>query len=331
MVLILLGCYTLSVAAAPLPVPKEGIFAFGARLKREAGGRMAGEGPAWHPQLGVLASGDFGISQTDRTGKTSIYRHREGEASCGMLFDRQGRLVICDALTRRLMRLETDGRAVVLTDNYQGKRYNSPNDLTIDGKDRIYFSDPRYGERVGMEILDEQGEPIEGVYRVDPDGKVKRVISREVERPNGVLVSADDRYLYVIDNNDSSATGARKLWRFNLQADGSVGPAERKLLYDWGQARGGDGIKQDQKGRLYVAAGLTVPKPPVEPDRHHKSGIYVFDPEGTLLDFLPVPNDLVTNLAFGGDDLKTLYITAGGSLYSIRTTTPGRVVWPKMD
>jgi gluconolactonase len=171
-----------------------------------------------------------------------------------------------------------------------------------------------------------EAQIIEGVYRIDLDGKVSRILGREVDRPNGVLMSADDRYLFVADNNNNSEKGARKLWRFDLKKDGSVNVASRKLLYDWGKGRGPDGVKQDQKGRLYVAGGLNKPNPPFEPAEDKKGGIYVLSIEGELLAFLPVPRDEVTNCAFGGDDLKTLYITAGGTLYSIRTTTPGRLV-----
>jgi gluconolactonase len=217
----------------------------------------------------------------------------------------------------------------VLTDRYRGKRYNTPNDLTLDSKGRLYFSDPRYGDRTGMEQFDEQGRTVEGVYRLDPDGRVERVIGREVERANGVLVSADDRFLYVADNNNNTAGGARKLWRFGLKDDGTVDLADKRLVYDWKQGRGPDGLKQDREGRLYVAAGLNRPNPPFEPDADVKGGIYVLSPEGQRLAFLPVPTDEVTNCAFGGDDLRTLYITAGGTLYSIRTATPGRVVWPR--
>jgi gluconolactonase len=180
-----------------------------------------------------------------------------------------------------------------------------------------------------MQQRDEQGRTIEGVYRIDPDGGVHRVLGREVERANGVLVSADDRYLYVADNNNDTVGGARKLWRFTLKPDGTVEPKSQKLLYDWGQGRGPDGIKQDVQGRLYVAAGLNRPHPPAEPATNVPGGIYVIDPaEGKLLAFLPVPTDEVTNCAFGGDDRRTLFITAGGILYSIRTTTPGRLLWP---
>src|SRR5205823_7577531 len=105
-----------------------------------------------------------------------------------------------------------------------------------------------------MQIRDDQGRTVEGVYRIDPDGKVTRVLGREVDRPNGVLVSAGDRHLYVADNNNDAVGGARKLWRFDLNKDGSVDLKSRKLLYDWGKGRGPDGLKQDVKGRLYVAA-----------------------------------------------------------------------------
>jgi gluconolactonase len=192
----------------------------------------------------------------------------------------------------------------------------------------LYFSDPRYGDRKRMEITDEQGSTVEGVYRLDPDGKATRVIGREVERANGVLVSADDRYLYVADNNNDTQGGAQKLWRFALRRDGIVDLPSKKLLYDWGKGRGPDGLKQDQKGRLYVAAGLNKPNPPFEPAEDVKGGIHVLSSEGKLLAFLAVPRDEVTNRAFGGSDFKALYITAGGTLYSIGTTTPGRVVWP---
>src|SRR5262249_48822849 len=234
----------------------------------------------------------------------------------------------CEPKLRGVTRTELDGKITILTARYQGKRYNQPNDLTLDSKGRLYFSDPCYGDRSGMEISDDKGQTTEGDYRIDPSGKVTRVIGRELDRPNGVLVSADDRHLFVADNNNDTKGGARKLWRFNLKDDGTVDFKSRKLLHDWGTGRGPDGLKQDQKGRLYVAAGLNKPNPPYEPATDKKGGIYVFTPEGKLITFLPVPTDEVTNCAFGGADLKTLYITAGGTLYSIRTTTPARVVWP---
>jgi gluconolactonase len=317
--------WTLSLAAA-MPQGEEAIFAPGAKLKTLAGDGVGGEGPAWHPKLGLLTSGNGHICQLDQGGKATIYR--KGAGTNGLLFDAMGRLLACEPEQRRITRTELDGTITVLTDKFGGKRYNTPNDITVDSQGRIYFSDPRYGDRKGMEILDERGKTVEGVYRIDPDGKVSRVIGREVERANGVLVSPDDKYLYVADNNNDNLGGARKLLRFDLKKDGSVDLASKKLIYDWGTGRGPDGVRQDAKGRLYVAAGLNKPNPPAEPAKDVKGGIYVLSPEGKLLTFLAVPTDEVTNCAFGDDDLQTLYITGGGTIYSIRTTTPGRVVWP---
>jgi gluconolactonase len=268
---------------APAPAADDPIFAPDAKLKVEAGDGAGGEGPAWHPRLGVLTTGAHGdIRQLTRDGESRVYR--KGAGTNGLLFDAKGRLLACEPAQRRVTRTELDGTITVLADKIDGKRFNEPNDLTVDSKGRIYFSDPRYGGSAGKDIVDDKGQIIEGVYRIDPDGTpratVSRILGRELERPNGVLVSADDRFLYVADNNNNHVGGARKLYRFDLRADGTVDVASKKLLYDWGQGRGPDGIKQDRKGRLYVAAGLNKPSKPFEPAEDVKAGIYVFDPEG---------------------------------------------------
>ena len=285
-----------------------------------------GEGPAWDPELGVLSSGNNNVNRRAANGTNSVFR--EGAGTNGLLFDRDGSLLACEPVLRRVTRTLRDGIVRELTSSFNGKAYNTPNDLTIDSRGRIYFSDPRYGKRDDMQQRNESNETIEGVYRIDRDGSVKRVLGREVERANGVLVSADDRFLYVSDNCNDRLGGARKLWRFDLQSDGSVLTSSQKLVHDWGQGRGPDGLKQDVDGNLFVAAGTSESKPPFEPDASQKGGIYVFDASGRLIDFVHVPRDEVTNCAFGGDDLKTLYITGGGTLYSIRTVRPGKVIWP---
>jgi gluconolactonase len=200
--------------------------------------------------------------------------------------------------------------------------------LTIDSRGRIYFSDPCYGDRGRMEMTDEQGRKVEGVYRIDPDGKVTRIITHEVDRPNGLVVTPDDRRLFVADNNNTDVGGARKLWRFDLREDGTVDFATRTLIYDWKTTRGPDGMKLDRAGRLFVAAGLNRTNPPAETQEKPTAGVYVFSPEGKLLQFIPIPRDECTNCAFGGDDLKTLFVTAGGTLWSVQVQEPGRPVWP---
>ncbi len=303
------------------------IFENGSRpqLVLESG---AGEGPAWHPGYGLFFSGPEGISLMASSGETRLFLPKAG--SNGLLFDHQGRLLICQPGYRRVSRLDVPTKTLqVLTDGYGGKPYNQPNDITVDSKGRVYFSDPKYGPREGLELRDAEGREIEGVYRIDLDGSVTRVITHEVDRPNGVVVTPDDRYLFVADNNNNNVGAARKLWRFDLQADGSVDLKSQKLIYDWKNGRGPDGMVLDRQGRLYVAGGLNKSNPPHETADEFKGGVYVFSPDGHRLAFAPVPRDEVTNCTFGGPDLKTLYITAGGTLWSIRTTTPGQMPWPR--
>ena len=304
----------------------EEIFEKGSKLKVEVGGEFGGEGPAWHPELGIFMSGKDSICQLDPKGKAKIFR--EGAGTNGLLWDAEGRLLACEPKLRRITRMDHDGKITVLAEKFEGMKFNQPNDISVDSKGRIYFTDPCYGDRSHLEMKDKEGKIVEGVYRIDLDGKVSRIIGRELERPNGILVSADDKILYIADNNNDVKKGSRKLFRFDLNANGSVDLKSKKTLHDWGEGRGPDGLKQDSEGRLFVAGGLNKPNPPFEPAEDIKGGIYVFNPEGKLLTFLAVPTDEVTNCAFGGTDLKTLYITGGGTLYSIRTVKPGRVVWP---
>jgi gluconolactonase len=247
-----------STFAADPPVPAD------AKLKEEV--RVAfTEGPAWHPSGNVYFSDIVNdrIMRRDPKGELHVFRTPSGRTN-GNLFDLEGRLVCCEGgglgSNRRVTRIEHDGTITVLADNYRGKKFNSPNDLTIDSRGRIYFSDPRYGDRSGIEQLDDAGREIEGVYRIDAPGKVKQVITHEADRPNGVFVSPGDEFLYVADNvNDGprGQGGNRKLWRFDLHGDGSVVLDSRKLIFDWGTDRGPDGMAMDVEGRLQLpqAAG----------------------------------------------------------------------------
>ncbi len=283
------------------------------------GDMAANEGPSWDPAGYLYFVGGNRISRRALNGAVEIYRDNVGGPN-GSLVDPEGRLLVTEAGARRVTRTERNGAITVLAERYEGKRFNSPNDLALDSRGRVYFTDPRYGRRDTMEMQ------VEGVYRIDAPQLVTRILGApDVDRPNGILVSPDDRYLYIADNNNNTAGAARKLWRFDLKPDGTADPRSRKLIFDWRNARGPDGLKMDRKGLLYVAAGLNKANPPFETADEFKGGIYVISPAGDLVEFIPIPRDEVTNCAFGGRDLKTLFITAGGSLWSVRVKTAGLV------
>lgn len=284
----------------------------------------AGEGPAWDANMGLLTSGHGHIMRRDLEGKQTIYRENAG--TNGLLFNADRELLACEPVLRRVTRTTAKGEVLVLTDSFEGKKYNQPNDLTVDSQGRIYFSDPRYGPRDDMQIRDAQGRAVEGVYRIDPDGNVTRIITHEVDRPNGLVVTPDDKYLYVADNNNNDVGGERKLYRFDLKSDGAVDLKSQKLLYDWKNGRGPDGMVLDKKGRLFVAGGRHRAALPAETSEK-QAGVYVFSPAGQLLQVIPIPRDEVTNCSFGGKDLKTLFVTAGGTLWAVRTKVAGQLAW----
>jgi gluconolactonase len=183
------------------------------------------EGPAVDADGNVFFSDIAGnrILKMDAKGIISVFRADSGRTN-GNCFDAQGRLISCEGGEqgsggrRRMVRTDMKtGEVTVLTDKYDGKRYNSPNDVCADSKGRIWFTDPRYGaDRSDLEL------DIEGVYRIDPDGKVTRVLTQiEVERPNGIAVTPDAQTLYVIDSHPKVG-GSRKIWAFAIQAEGSL-------------------------------------------------------------------------------------------------------------
>lgn len=302
----------------------------GARVS--AAGQVAfTEGPCWHPDGSVYFTDieNNRIMRRDRSGSLGVFRQPSGKAN-GLVFDLEGRLLACEGGNRRVTRTEADGAITVLADKYEGHAFNSPNDITVDGQGFIYFTDPRYGNRESMEMVNDLGEGIEGVYRIAPDGQIKRILSAEVQRPNGIAISPDGNTLYVADNANDAHANARKIWKFDLSESRDVVANSQKLVFDWGSDRGPDGMAIDSQGRLYVTAGLNYAAPPYETATKFKAAVYVIDPaSGELLETIPVPQDMITNCAFGGDDLKTLFITSGHRLWQIPVNTPGFVQWLK--
>ncbi len=285
------------------------------------------EGPAVDADGTVFFSDIAGnrILKMTTDGKVSVFRADSGRTN-GNAFDAQGRLISCEGGEqgpgrRRIVRTDMKtGKVEVLTERYEGKRYNSPNDVCVDGKGRIWFTDPRYGaDRSDLEM------DVEAVYRIDPDGKVTRVLTQaEIQRPNGIAITPDSKTLYVIDSHPKVG-GNRKIWAFEVN-DAGV-PGKKRLVYDFGKGRGGDGMRLDMNGNLWVAAGILTPRGPGE-SRAVPPGVYVISPEGKLLGRMPILEDLITNVAFGGPERKTLYVTAGKTLYKVPVAVSGYAVYP---
>jgi gluconolactonase len=294
-----------SISAGESIVPKN------AKLEKVWGDGEFTEGPAYGPDHCVYFS-DIGnriMKYDPQTGKTTEYRNPSGRAN-GLDFDPKGRLVATEGANtggnRRITITDKDGTVRVLADKWKGKRFNSPNDLTIDTKNRIYFTDPRYVGNEKREI------DTESVYRIDPNGTVTQIIS-DVQKPNGIILSPDMKTLYLADNHPSKN---RYLFAYPLNDDGTVG--KKKILHDFAPDRGIDGMCIDIKGNIYATAGSKK-----------TAGVTIFSPDGKKLDFIPTPED-PSNCVFGGDDRRMLYITAGRSLYRIHLTIDGfAVYWPK--
>lgn len=266
------------------------------------------------------------VMRRNPDGSVHVFREPSGRTN-GQTFDRQGRLLHCEGGemgpggNRRITRTDLrSGAYQVLTEHYEGLRYNSPNDICVDGRDRIYFTDPRYGDRSDLEM------DVEAVYRLDPDGSVTRILQQpQIQRPNGLVVTQDCQTLYLVDSANDVG-GNRKIWAFDLDARGN--PSNQREIYDFAPGRGGDGMRIDLQGNLYIAAGIWRPRGAHE-TADVRPAIYVIRPaDGELLSTIPVPEDVLTNLAFGGTDGRTLFITAGKTLFQTRVEIPGQVSYP---
>lgn len=289
------------------------------------------EGPAYHVDGSVYFT-DIANNRIMRLARgaemADTFLRPSGRAN-GLVFDAHGHLIVCEGNEkgglggRRITRIDpVSKKRMVIVARYQGGRFNSPNDLCIDNGGRIYFTDPYYGpDRDGLE------QSAEAVYRVNPDGSdLTRVLGPDfIARPNGIAISADNRTLYVVDNHPLKPV--RKLFAFALDADG-LPAGKPQEFHDFGAGRGGDGMCIDAKDNIYVAAGAD--RPYTNQTTDNKAGVYVFAKTGKFLGLIPVPEDMVTNCCFGGRDLKTLYVTAGKTVWQIQNKIPGRVTWPSV-
>jgi gluconolactonase len=251
-------------------------------------------------------------------GRLSVYREHSNAAN-GLLIDPQGRLIAAEGATSataqrngitvsgkpRVTRTDLKtGKVEILAEKYDGKPLVGPNDLTIDSKGRLYFTD--FNDAA--------------VYRIDAPGKLSRILAApDIQKPNGIQISPDDRTLYLVEAN-GAAGGARMIRAYDLLADGTV--RNMREFYNFYPGRSADGMSIDSRGNLYASAGMHRTRNTSE-TLDTQCGVYVISPEGKLLRFIPIPEDFITNNAFGGPDMKTLYVTAGKTLYKLRMDIPG--------
>jgi len=186
------------------------------------------------------------------------------------------------------------------------KKLNAPNDLCFDLQGNIIFTDPRYGYRHDVE------QDCMAVYSIGVDGSITRIIN-DAQTPNGILLTPDNHTLYLVDNNPDPG-GARTLLEYHKDSSGTW--RQGKLLHDFGQGRGGDGMVLDVEGNIYLTAG--------EGDL---AGVYIFAPNGDQLGFIPT-GEPPGNCTFGGNELRTLYIAASSSFYAIELSIPGQLTYP---
>jgi gluconolactonase len=279
--------------------------AWPAKAERIVEGRRFTEGPTWHPD-GYLLFSDIPANRIYRweEGKPLAVFREPSHNSNGLAIDPKGRLIACEHGARRVSRTEADGSITVLAERYQGKRLNSPNDLTLHSDGSIYFTDPPYGLRGQKSELGFQG-----VYRIAPDGALQLLV-KDMHRPNGIALSPDEKHLYIGDS-------AKKILNVHeVKADGTVGPG--RLLADLGKEVGTrviDGIAMDVQGNIYATCTAAVT---------------VVSPKGKVLAQIacPTPKRKInaTNCCFGGAERKTLFITAGPNVFRAAAPIPGRVV-----
>lgn len=266
------------------------------------------------------------VRYVPETGKTEVFAE-DSHKSNGLKFNSSGELIACEGADyggRCIAKWDVKTKKrTVLIDKYKGKRFNSCNDLVIDSRDRVYFSDPRY---LGHEPRELEHR---AVYRLDPDGSIVE-ITREVSKPNGLALSPDGRTLYLADHDNGtdlidptreSKPGAMKIYSFPLGEDGLVS-GSRQTIYDFGTQAGCDGMTVDRRGNVYLAARSL-----------NRPGVLVIDPMGHEVGFIPTgkpitdpkkPVGLPSNVTFGlGSDVNMLYITVDLSLYRIPVKVPG--------
>ncbi|MEM7522689.1 MAG: SMP-30/gluconolactonase/LRE family protein [Pseudomonadota bacterium] len=275
-----------------------------ARVERLWTGARWSEGPAWFPAGRYVVWSDIPndrLMRWDETdGSVSVFRAPSNNAN-GATVDREGRLVSCEHLTRRVTRTDHDGVVRVLADRFEGKRLNSPNDVVVKSDGSVWFTDPSYGI-----MMDYEGDRAESeigachVYRVDPESAAVTAVATDFVKPNGLAFSADEKQLFIADTGGThDKEGPAHIRRFDVGADGrSLSGGD---VFATCTAGFFDGFRLDRDGRIWSSAA---------------DGVHCLDPNGKLIGKIHIP-EIVGNVCFGGQKKNRLLIAATSSLYSV--------------
>ena len=333
--------FTAVAVAVELPRPSgDGIVASDARLEllftREAdlqgglteGPAVAPDGSIYFSDIAYATDNGMILRFDPKTRKTTVFTSDSGKSN-GLTFDLDGHLVAAEGSDyggRRVSRWNVKtGQRTTVADRYQGKKFNAPNDISLDSKGRIYFSDPRYLGHESRELEHRS------VYRIERDGSVVE-ITHSVQKPNGIALSPDEKTLYVAEHDNGSeritdasiepTAPAMKIYGFPLDSGGRVTGKPRTLV-DFGTEAGCDGMTVDARGNIYLSV-RNLKRP----------GVMVIDPDGNEVGFIPTgqphqkatetPVGLPSNVEFGiGEEANTLYVTVDLSLYRIPLKVSG--------
>ena len=293
----------MAFASIALAEDSDSLVASNEKVTKLAGDMKFTEGPVWLPNEKKLVFSDIPNSklmQWSEQDGLSVFR--ESKNANGNILDLEGRIISCQHGARNLIRIEKDGSTTVLADRFEGKRFNSPNDVAVRSDGTLWFTDPPWGLTGPHEI------PGHWVYKLDPNtGKVD-VVYKYLAMPNGIVFSPDETRIYIADTGghqrhpDSAFHDMpASIQCYEISDDGKL---EKKLFHI---NAGSDGMAVDTKGNLYTT---------------HGGKVYIYDADGKKLEDIDVPEG-PANVCFGGDDFKTLFITARTSLYSVRMKNSG--------
>lgn len=285
-----------------------------AAVERLYTGTRWAEGPVWFGDGRYLLFSDIPNNRMLRwledTGEVSVFRSLSNYSN-GNYRDRQGRLLTCEHDSRRVTRTEYDGSITVLMDSYQGKKLNAPNDLTVHSDGAIWFTDPGYGIMSNYEGHKAPFEVPANVYRLDPKTREVTVVATDMDKPNGICFSPDEKLLYIVDTGTPKHPKDPHQIRVYDVVDGTR-LKNGRMFVDMSPGSS-DGIRCDVDGNVWSAAGW---------GSENFNGVHVFAPDGTLIGKIHLP-ETCANLCFGGAKKNRLFMAASQSLYAVYVGTEG--------